>query len=90
MIKFIILHIDKVLHVFVCMLLMLYITALAHIFCNTTVSCIIGGVITLCVGIGKELYDKNHQDKHSAEWGDILADLVGIALGLIPIIIIAL
>ena len=32
---------------------------------------------TAVIGGGKELYDHNHQDSHTASWGDIAADAVG-------------
>ena len=33
------------------------------------------------IGGGKEIYDKQHPDKHDAEWADLLADAVGAILG---------
>ena len=40
------------------------------------------GVITLVIGVGKELYDKVSKKGH-AEWKDLVADLVGILIGVL-------
>ena len=32
-------------------------------------------------GGGKELYDKQHPDKHTADWADLVADAVGAIAG---------
>lgn len=42
----------------------------------------VAGLITLGVGIGKEVYDKVSK-KGCAEWKDLLADLVGILIGVL-------
>lgn len=42
----------------------------------------------ILIGGGKELYDKQHPDKHDAEWADILADAVGAILGEILLVVI--
>ena len=39
-------------------------------------------LITLAIGIGKEVYDKV-RGKGYAEWKDLLADLVGILIGIL-------
>jgi hypothetical protein len=41
----------------------------------------VAGLLTLCVGIGKEVYDKV-SGKGCAEWEDLVADLVGTVVGL--------
>ena len=33
------------------------------------------------IGGGKEIYDKQHPDKHDADWRDLLADAAGAILG---------
>ncbi len=38
--------------------------------------------VTLAIGIGKEVYDKV-SGKGCAEWGDLLADMVGIIIGIV-------
>ena len=43
---------------------------------------LIAAIITLAIGIGKELYDK-YTGKGCAEWEDLLSDLVGIAIGIL-------
>lgn len=40
------------------------------------------GLVTLSVGIGKEVYDKV-SGRGCAEWVDLLADVVGIIIGVL-------
>jgi hypothetical protein len=40
------------------------------------------GLITLAIGVSKEVYDKVSGKGHS-EWKDLLADLVGILIGIL-------
>ena len=40
------------------------------------------GLITLAVGVGKEIYDKVTGKGHS-EWKDLVADVVGILIGVL-------
>lgn len=42
----------------------------------------VAALITLAIGVGKEVYDKV-SGKGCAEWGDLLADLVGILIGIL-------
>ena len=35
----------------------------------------------ILIGGGKELYDKQHPDKHDADWADLAADAVGAIVG---------
>lgn len=42
----------------------------------------VAGLLTLCVGIGKEVYDKV-TGKGNPEWKDLVADLVGILIGVL-------
>lgn len=42
----------------------------------------VAALITLAIGIGKEVYDKVSK-KGCAEWEDLLADLVGILIGVL-------
>lgn len=42
----------------------------------------VAALITLAIGVGKEVYDKVSK-KGCAEWGDLLADLVGILIGVL-------
>lgn len=39
-------------------------------------------VVTLAVGVAKEIYDKV-SGKGCAEWGDLVADCVGIVIGVL-------
>lgn len=42
----------------------------------------VAALITLAIGIGKEVYDKV-SGKGCAEWKDLLADVVGILIGIL-------
>lgn len=42
----------------------------------------VAGLITLAIGVGKEVYDKVTGKGHP-EWKDLLADLVGILIGVL-------
>ena len=39
-------------------------------------------ILTLAIGVGKEVYDKV-SGKGCSEWGDLLADVVGILIGVL-------
>lgn len=68
---------DKILHAIVCFLLTLGI----YFF---TLNLILAVVITLAIGLAKELYDINYTGFNQE---DIVADLVGIAIASLLIII---
>lgn len=40
------------------------------------------GLVTLSIGVGKEVYDKV-SGKGCAEWKDLLADVIGILIGIL-------
>ena len=40
------------------------------------------GIITLMVGVGKEIYDER-SGKGCAEWKDIVCDIIGILIGVL-------
>lgn len=42
----------------------------------------VAALVTLAIGVWKEVYDKA-SGKGCAEWGDILADVVGIIIGIL-------
>ena len=42
----------------------------------------VAGLLTLCVGIGKEIYDKV-TGKGYSEWKDLLANVAGIIIGVL-------
>lgn len=42
----------------------------------------VAGLITLAIGVGKEVYDKVTGKGHP-EWEDLVADLVGILIGVL-------
>jgi Na+-translocating ferredoxin:NAD+ oxidoreductase RnfD subunit len=42
----------------------------------------VAGLVTLAIGVGKEVYDKV-SGKGCAEWKDLLADCIGILIGVL-------
>ena len=70
---------DKLLHFLCAMLCMIVVSLLTN-------DCI-GLIVSLAVSIGKELYDK-FSGKGNAEWGDLIADMVGIAIGWLIVAIV--
>lgn len=42
----------------------------------------VAGLVTLAIGVGKEVYDKV-SGKGCAEWKDLAADVVGIIIGVL-------
>lgn len=42
----------------------------------------VAGLITLSIGVGKEVYDKVSK-KGCCEWKDIMCDLIGIVIGVL-------
>lgn len=42
----------------------------------------VAGILTLSIGVGKEVYDKVSGKGHP-EWKDLLADVVGILIGIL-------
>ena len=68
----------KVLHFIVCMVIVLTADALGLPLW--------AGVLIACVAaVGKEVYDLQNPDKHTADWADLGADALGIlvAMGII-------
>lgn len=49
---------------------------------NLILSWWVAGLITLAIGVGKEVYDKVTGKGHP-EWEDLLADIVGILIGVL-------
>lgn len=47
----------------------------------------VAGVITLAISLGKELYDR-YSGNGQAEWGDLIADLLGLVAGWMVVCII--
>lgn len=66
--------IDKYKHVVV--------SAIIAVALNLILPWWVAALITLAIGIGKEAYDKV-SSKGCAEWKDLLADLVGILIGVL-------
>jgi uncharacterized membrane protein HdeD (DUF308 family) len=67
---------DKILHFVVSAIL-------AFVFCAIFKDPVIGGILALLIGVGKEAYQLS-QDEHSAEeaWRDILANFLGVLAGI--------
>lgn len=66
---------DKVLHLTVS-------TTIAHLLIVVGCAWWLAGVITLSIGIGKEIYDKV-SGKGTSEWEDIAADIIGTVIGIL-------
>lgn len=78
---------DKLAHTFVSCALMLIFTAVASIKFPDWASLLVGTGLTALCAFGKELYDSK-QEGDKFDWMDILADGIGFAVALIPLIII--
>lgn len=65
---------DKLKHIVVSAILMVAL--------NLILPTWVAALITLCIGIGKEIYDKV-SGKGCAEWLDLLADIIGIIIGVL-------
>lgn len=48
---------------------------------------LLAGPVVVLIGLGKEIYDYLHPESHTADWKDFAADLVGVAIVLIPVCI---
>lgn len=66
-------HIDKILHLLMCYVIVFTFMSFGHPF--------IGLIVALVLGIGKEIYDKISSNKW--DWYDLLADLSGMVLGIL-------
>jgi hypothetical protein len=64
---------DKLKHVVV--------SAIMAVVLNLILPWWVAGLLTLAIGVGKEVYDKLSGKGH-AEWEDLVADVVGIGVGL--------
>lgn len=50
-------------------------------FLALLISALTAAHITLCIGIGKEVYDRAHPESHTADVMDIVADAIGVYAG---------
>lgn len=66
--------IDKILHVLVCLVLMLELQRFLPVW--------LAFAVVMTIGVVKEVYDKV-TGKGTPDWKDIVADCIGIILGLI-------
>lgn len=62
---------DKLLHVETSAIIVVLISLILPIW--------VAAIITLLIGVGKEIWDKYHNG--TPEWKDILADAIGIGFG---------
>ena len=68
---------------------------LLHIACEALIVAAFGwlrpiwipALIALAAGIGKEVYGYFHPESHSTEWHDVFCDLIGIALGIVIVLL---
>lgn len=65
---------DKLKHIVV--------SAIIAVLLNLILPWWVAGLLTLAIGVGKEVYDKVTGKGH-AEWKDLVADLVGILIGVL-------
>ena len=70
---------DKVLH-FLCSLA---ITIVIGLFLNPLLTTF----VAFCVGIGKELYDCIKPNPSGWDWNDLLADTIGVIVGVTPFVV---
>ena len=68
---------DKLLHAGVSFLIELVLTAVLP----SWLPWMRAALNVILIGGGKEIYDKQHPDKHTADWLDLAADAVGAILG---------
>jgi putative lipoprotein len=66
--------IDKYKHIVV--------SAIITVVLNLILPWWVAGLVTLSIGVGKEVYDKV-SGKGCAEWKDLLADVIGILIGIL-------
>lgn len=66
--------IDKYKHIVV--------SAIITVVLNLILPWWVAGLVTLAIGVGKEVYDKV-SGKGCAEWKDLLADVIGILIGIL-------
>lgn len=75
---------DKLKHMLVSLLCMLWFTALGKLLFPWWVAITIASLITILTGVTKELNDSSFSKE------DLLADCIGWLCGLIPLIVLAL
>ena len=65
---------DKLKHVIV--------SAIICVVLNLVLPWWVAAILTLAIGVGKEVYDKVSGKGHP-EWKDLVADLIGILIGIL-------
>ena len=76
---------DKVLHFLVCCIGTILVS-IGTFFLGNTASLFCGGLFSLGLGLGKE-YGDNEASGNKWDWYDILADLAGIAVGILVVFV---
>lgn len=78
---------DKVLHFVLSFALSAVLSLVACYFLpeNPVLCGVIGAVLTILVGVGKEVYDQRH--RYGFDWRDILADVLG-AVVVVPMMLL--
>lgn len=85
---------DKILHFLSGITRWVRIDGMLHITVSAIICVLLGWLrplwvaplITLVIGSGKEIYDKV-TEKGTAEWHDIICDVIGIVLGVLCILV---
>lgn len=67
-------QVDKLKHIVV--------SAIIMVIFNLFLPTYMAAIITFAIGIGKEVYDKT-TNKGCPEWKDLLADIIGIIIGIL-------
>lgn len=65
---------DKLYHTLVCFVIVFVTALFLPLWLSVLIACF--------ASVAKEVYDLENPDKHSAEWADLIADGVGILLGI--------
>ena len=65
-------RIDGLLHILFSTLILLFFDSFLPIW--------VANIITILIGIGKEIYDKVSK-KGYAEWHDVICDIIGVGIG---------
>ncbi len=71
---------DKIFHMTTCFLILMSVTAISLHSHGKLAAILLGAGISLFAGVAKELFDKWRGEKF--DWVDVLADVAGIAIGI--------
>ena len=65
---------DKIFHFIICFVIVLVADIFMPLWASVLLAC--------AAAVGKEIYDRFHPDKHTADWADLAADFFGILVAL--------